>query len=77
MKQLWSFVEQIHVSEMKKNGIFLFLTTILSALTGLLVWYILHFFICNTISWALCFTGYSGYFIGLVGGCLFLCRHRD
>ena len=72
MKLLWSFFNSKNLKPDSKVELFLTTTTILSGLIGLFIWYILHFIVLNTVSWAICFAGYSAFFGGLIGGTLFL-----
>lgn len=75
MNIIWNFINSITANKKSKSYIFLTLTTAICALTGLAIWYFIHFFAFKEISWALCFAGYPGFFIGLIGGVLYIYRH--
>lgn len=74
MKSIWNYVHAKPWDEARKTHCFLFLNALLFAAVGLGVWFALHFFVLNTISWAICFTSYPGFFIGVLGGVLYLYR---
>lgn len=76
MKTIWNYLNKRNLSTRKKTRIFLLCTTLFFSLTGLLVWFFLHFFVLATLSWAVCFMGYPGLFLGLWGGILFLYRQE-
>lgn len=75
MERIWSYIHNKSWNTERKNHLFLFLTTLISSAIGFIIWYALHFFVLNKISWALCFTGYPGFFMGFFGGILYLFRH--
>lgn len=74
MEMLWKTVNKPCRSEKTNGNIFLFLNTIIFTCLGLMVWLVVRFFALETIDWAICFAGYSGCFIGFIGGVLFLWR---
>lgn len=76
MNKLWNYIHEKKWNLENKITLFLFVTTLLPATIGFFIWFILHFFVLNKITWALCFIGYPGYFIGLLGGILYLYRHN-
>lgn len=75
MKFIWQYIHNKKWQEERKTRMFLFLTIAFSSIAGLAVWYTLHFFALNKISWAICFAGYPGFFVGLIGGILYLYHH--
>ena len=76
MKTLYIFINKSHASKSMKNASFLLLNMILFSAMGYATWFVLHFIALNTISWALCFTGYPGYMFGLFGGIIYLYRRE-
>lgn len=72
MKNIWNCINNKDWKIENKYGLFLFITTSISSVIGFVIWFALHFFILNKISWAICFTGYPGFFIGLIGGIIYL-----
>lgn len=76
MKKIWKFVSERKIAEERKYQLFLFLNSILFAVIGLGVWFIVSMFALCTLEWAICFTGYSGFFFGFVGGFFFLCQQE-
>lgn len=76
MKLIWRYVNSLNIKFNNKIGIFLTATVFASSLAGLLIWYALHFFTFNTVTWAICFAGYPGFFVGLIGGVIYLYRHE-
>lgn len=74
MSRLYRWVESKDFSYERTVGIFLFLNCLLFGAFGFAAWAIVSRFVLNTLGWALCFIGYSGFFIGFVGGYIYLCR---
>ena len=74
MKFIWNHIANKNWKTKNKNYIFLFITTLLFSVIGFILWYALHFFTLNSITWAISFTGFSGYIIGLLGGIIYLYR---
>lgn len=70
MKQLWQ-LSHYH----KKQ--FLFINTVLFAGMGFLVWTVVRLFALKENMWAFCFMGYAGYFIGFLGGILYLYQTKE
>ena len=77
MKIVWNFSQKIFTNTEREMHFFLLLTTTASCILGFLAWYIIHFFALNTLSWAICFIGYPGFFVGFLGGILYLYRLND
>ena len=75
MKTLWNFVNTLKLNTVHKNQVFLALSTAGSCLFGLLIWYLIHFFTLNTMPWLFCFISYPGFFIGIIGGVIYLYQH--
>ena len=76
MKAIWKLSKKLLPTIISNIPLFLFLTTLFSSLMGYLVWYGIHFFLCNSTSAAICFIGYAGYFIGFLGGILYLYKNE-
>lgn len=57
---------------MKNEKLFLFLNTIAWAIIGFVLWCVVRLFALDCIEWAICFVGYPAFFIGIVGGVLYL-----
>lgn len=74
MEIIWNMVNRREGTERWKVRRFLFLNTVLWALVGFAAWGVVHFFALNTVGWAVSFSGYAGYFIGWLGGVVFLWR---
>lgn len=74
MEKLWNWVDSKQISEDSKNRLFLLLNCLKYGFLGYVVWVVISFVAFNNVIWAICFTGYSGLFIGYFGGILFLCR---
>lgn len=72
MKLIWTLINSKEMSLAKKNSLFLILNTLIFSLIGFITWFAIHFFTFNKISWAICFTGYPGFFVGFVGGIIYL-----
>ena len=71
---LWEWLEKKKMDEESKMQFFLFLNTINFGIIGFLVWLVVSRFALHSLTWALCFIGYSGFFIGYIGGFIFSCR---
>lgn len=74
MSKLWEWVDKKNLSEKAKTRVFLFLNIVLCGVLGFLVWMVISRFGLSTLDWAVCFIGYSGFFVGYLGGFFFLCR---
>lgn len=72
MSTIWNKIESFNISNRHKTYMFISLTVALSSLLGFMVWYPLHFYMLKEFTWMLCFIGYFGFFIGFIGGTLFL-----
>ena len=75
MKQTWKMVNRMKLTKDDKNGLFLFLMIVESAVIGMLVWSFLARYILPEIAWLLVFIGYPAVFVGFFGGALYLYRH--
>ena len=71
---LWEWLEKKKMDEESKMQLFLFFNTINFGIIGFLVWLVVSRFALHSLTWVLCFIGYSGFFIGYIGGFIFLCR---
>ena len=77
-KLLWNFSKKTDMSSnTAREKLFVALCTVLFALLGLIVWFFLHFFICNSIYWLLCFIGYPAFFAGFVGGIFYTWKMEE
>lgn len=74
MSKLWSWVDSKNLTREGKVRFFLFLNCSLYSLFGFLVWLLVSQFGLSTPDWSLCFVCYSVFFIGYVGGFVFLSR---
>lgn len=74
MSKLWDWVNEKNFSSVIKVRMFLLINCIKYGIQGLIVWMLISRFALNSYDWALCFTGYPGFFIGYIGGLIFLCR---
>ncbi len=75
MKYIWTYIHNKNWTDTNKGRLFLLITTLLFSILGYGVWFAIHFFALDKIPWALVFTGYPGFFIGFVGGIIYLDRH--
>ena len=75
MNTIWNYLHKLNIGTTLQIFLFLFSTTLLSCVMGFIAWYALHFFVLNSISWAISFIGYTGFFVGFFGGILYLYRH--
>lgn len=64
MKKLWDVTKQVNL--------FLVLNTIVWAVIGFAVWCIVRLAALDSIQWVICFMCYPAFFIGIVGGIIFL-----
>lgn len=74
MSILWKWVDKKEISNNAKSRLFLILNSLMCSVIGFLIWIIVSRFALNTWDWAICFIGYSGFFIGYIGGFIFLCQ---
>ena len=68
MNTLLLYINTISYKYKNKTCLYLTFNTIIWTLIGLIVWYIIHFLALNSLTWAICFAGYSGFFLGFVRG---------
>lgn len=74
MRRLWKWIADRNISYEKKLKVFLLLNTILFGMLGFVVWAIVSKFTLDTWYFALCFFGYAAFFIGFIGGYIFIVR---
>lgn len=74
MTGLYYLIDKRNISNKAKRNIFLFINSVIFSIVGFMVWLVVSRFTLSTLDWAICFTGYSGFFIGFIGGFLFLCQ---
>ena len=74
MSRLWKWIDEKNISKEVKAKLFLFVNSIMFGVIGLVLWVIVSGFGLNSWDWALCFIGYPGFFIGYIGGFVFLGR---
>lgn len=74
MSRLWKWVNDKDYSKEVKIRIFLFFNCVIYSALGFVIWLAVSQFALNSLDWAFCFIGYMGFFIGYVGGFLFLSR---
>ena len=78
MTRLWNLIDSKEFSYEGKIRIFFSLNCLLYCVLGLIVWLVVRKLVpnINTWDWALCFVIYPGFFIGYIGGFIYLCRKR-
>ena len=74
MEMIWSYLDSKRISENSKQYIFLLTNVIAFCVLGLLIWSVVSRFALSTIDWMICFIGYPGFFLGFIGGAVYLCR---
>ena len=74
MSRLWKWVDKKEISNDAKSKLFLILNSLICSAIGFFVWIVVSRFALNTWGWAICFVGYPGFFIGYIGGFIFLCQ---
>ena len=72
MSWVWSFSQRICKEQKKSQHIFLWLNTVFFGVIGFLVWLVLRNLNLNNWDWAVVFAGYPAFFIGILGGILYL-----
>lgn len=75
MKTLWNTVNKLHFTKGGKNSAFLFLNAVFFSILGAVLWIPVHIYTLNCVFSLFYFVGYPGFFIGVVGGILYLYRH--
>lgn len=74
MSKLWEWMDKKDLTKEGKIRGFLALNCMIFSILGFFVWLTVSRFALSTIEWAICFVGYPGFFIGYLGGFLFLSR---
>lgn len=72
MGLLWKCIEKRNMKQRNSNLLFLFMNILMWSFFGLLVWLLFRCFGLDSVSYMICFAGYPGYFVGFIGGILFL-----
>lgn len=79
MHKIWEYVKQKYEKERTRINYFLFLNTVVWTVTAFCIVAlggIVFRLSGNELLWnAILAAGYAGFFIGFIGGCLFLIRH--
>ena len=74
MKMIWNWIDKRDFTNEGKIRTFLFLNCVIFGLLGFIVWLFMKPYLFNSIEGALCFTGYSVFGFGFLGGFIFLCK---
>lgn len=74
MSGLWEWMNGKNFSKEGKVIGFLLINCLKYSALGLGLWLIVSRFALTTYDWAICFTLYPGFFIGYIGGTIFLWR---
>lgn len=72
MNNLWNIISKKNKTKWKSEYIFILINTLVFTIIGFSLWFIIHFFILKNFIWCICFSGYAGYFLGFLGGILYL-----
>lgn len=76
MEKIWNYVNQNSKNEKRARAAFIGIHTLIWSVIGFLTWSVIQLFALRRLVWALCFIGYTGFFIGFIGGVLF-CYRRE
>lgn len=79
MTRLWNLIDNRKLSDEGKIRVFFFLNCLVYCVIGLLVWLVLSRLVIsiNTLEWALCFSIYPAFFVGYIGGFIYLSRKEQ
>ena len=72
MTVIWNYVNKKLVRDHAKISCFLIANVMFWGMIGFLLWSVIQLFALKKIDYALCCIGYPAFFIGIVGGTLFL-----
>ncbi len=76
MNVLWKRIKRWDATKEKKNGLYLSARTLLHALIGALIWFLIGQWFLEHPVWVICFIGYPAVLSGLFGGILYLYQHE-
>lgn len=76
MSYLWNYMEKQNWSCEKKVNWFIRGNMILFGVLGLALWSVVQIFAFQTVEWMICFIGYPAFFLGCIGGILWLGRRQ-
>lgn len=76
MKTLWNMINKLQFTTNSKNYLFLLLNTVIFGILGAFLWIPEHFFTSSSSFSLFYFIGYPAFFIGVIGGILFLYNHE-
>ena len=74
-KEVIYMMKIIYEVAKKNDVVFLILNTVLWAVLGISVWAIISMFTIKEVIWCLVFMGYAGFFIGFLGGFIYLANN--
>ena len=76
MSKLWCLIDNRDFSNEGKIRVFVTLNCLIYCAVGFFIWLVASRFVLHikTLEWAICFATYPGFFIGYIGGFVFLCR---
>lgn len=76
MRKIWKLLNVSGLTRGEKNGIFILLSILLSALLGALGYLVIGRILLPGRVWFVCFVGYSAVFGGFFGSILYLFNHE-
>lgn len=71
---IWNLVNERAWNRKGKERAFLICSVFFYAMIGLISWAIVGRLFFEQIEWFVCFVGYPGFFLGFVGGIMYLFR---
>ena len=74
MGMIWSVLENKNWNDKCKKYLFLLINCLLFCVLGFVAWLIVRQISFETVDWMICFMGYPTFFLGFVGGVVYLCR---
>lgn len=75
MKRLWNIVNEADTKKEWKTRLFLMLTMWFGGLIGCILWIAVGRIFLPATDMFLCFVGYPAFFMGPLGGAIYLYRH--
>jgi len=75
MRAIWNKINNLNISQVNKNRLFITSEIVITGITGAFIWLLLGRLILPGVVWLICFVGYPAVFIGFMGSCLYLYNH--
>lgn len=74
MGLIWKMISQQGWNKIKTQKVFLICSVLAFCFVGALVWLLIGRILMPSVGGLFCFVGYFGFFVGFIGGFIYLCQ---